>query len=145
MRTPDGVTVLAGNPSFSLRLIEAGVRCVTIDHTNWDTHYNNFDVLKNDLLPHLDTGLPMLLRDLEDRGMLDTTLVCVMGEFGRTPRVNKYEAVFSRKSSIRAISSRIAMDEAAKGAWGPIQAIWLFTSESAMNLRSVSRGRGSQP
>lgn len=72
------------------RLVESGVRCVTIDHTNWDTHYNNFDVLKNDLLPHLDTGLPMLLRDLEQRGMLDTTLVCVMGEFGRTPRVNKY-------------------------------------------------------
>ncbi len=71
------------------RLVETGVRCVTIDHTNWDTHYNNFEVLKNDLLPHLDSGLPMLLRDLEDRGMLDTTMVCVMGEFGRTPRVNK--------------------------------------------------------
>lgn len=70
------------------RLVEAGVRCVTIDHTNWDTHYNNFTVLKNDLLPHLDTGLPMLLRDLEQRGMLDSTVVCVMGEFGRTPRVN---------------------------------------------------------
>ncbi|MBW3543303.1 MAG: DUF1501 domain-containing protein, partial [Planctomycetes bacterium] len=38
------------------RLIEAGVRCVTIDHTNWDTHYNNFHVLKRDLLPHLDGG-----------------------------------------------------------------------------------------
>ncbi|MDA0587206.1 MAG: DUF1501 domain-containing protein [Planctomycetota bacterium] len=72
------------------RLVEAGVRCVTIDHTNWDTHYNNFTVLKDDLLPHLDSGLPMLLRDLEQRGMLDTTLVCVMGEFGRTPRVNQY-------------------------------------------------------
>ena len=72
------------------RLVEAGVRCVTIDHTNWDTHYNNFDVLKNDLLPHLDSGLPTLIRDLEQRGMLDTTLVCVMGEFGRTPRVNQY-------------------------------------------------------
>ena len=71
------------------RLIEAGVRCVTIDHTNWDTHYNNFKVLKNDLLPHLDSGLPTLLRDLSDRGMLETTLVLVMGEFGRTPRVNK--------------------------------------------------------
>lgn len=71
------------------RLVEAGVRCVTIDHTNWDTHYNNFSVLKSDLLPHLDTGLPMLLRDLADRGRLDSTLVCVMGEFGRTPRINK--------------------------------------------------------
>lgn len=72
------------------RLIEAGVRCVTIDHTNWDTHYNNFDVLEKDLLPHLDAGLPMLLTDLEDRGMLETTLLVVMGEFGRTPRVNQY-------------------------------------------------------
>ncbi len=71
------------------RLVEAGVRCVTIDHTNWDTHYNNFKVLKEDLLPHLDAGLPTLLRDLADRGMLESTLVCVMGEFGRTPRVNK--------------------------------------------------------
>lgn len=72
------------------RLVEAGVRCVTIDHTNWDTHYNNFTVLKNDLLPHLDTGLPALLSDLEQRGRLDSTLVAVMGEFGRTPRVNKH-------------------------------------------------------
>jgi uncharacterized protein (DUF1501 family) len=71
------------------RLVEAGVRCVTIDHTNWDTHYNNFHVLKNDLLPHLDTGLTMLLSDLDQRGRLATTLVVVMGEFGRTPRVNK--------------------------------------------------------
>lgn len=72
------------------RLVEAGVRCVLIDHTNWDTHYNNFKVLKNDLLPHLDTGLPTLLRDLHDRGMLDSTLVLITGEFGRTPRVNQH-------------------------------------------------------
>ncbi len=71
------------------RLVEAGVRCVTIDHTNWDTHYNNFKVLKEDLLPQLNTALPTLLRDLYDRGTLQNTLVCVMGEFGRTPRVNK--------------------------------------------------------
>jgi Protein of unknown function (DUF1501) len=71
------------------RLVEAGVRCVTIDHTNWDTHYNNFNVLKNDLLPHLDSGLTALLRDLHDRGLNQKTLVVVMGEFGRTPRVNK--------------------------------------------------------
>lgn len=71
------------------RLVEAGVRCVTIDHTNWDTHYDNFNVLKNDLLPHLDSGLTALLRDLHDRGMNERTLLVVMGEFGRTPRVNK--------------------------------------------------------
>ena len=71
------------------RLVEAGVRCVTIDHTNWDTHYDNFNVLKNDLLPHLDSGLTTLLRDLHDRGMNERTMLVVMGEFGRTPRVNK--------------------------------------------------------
>ena len=74
---------------MSRRLIEAGVRCVTIDHTNWDTHYDNFNVLKNDLLPHLDSGLTTLLRDLHDRSLNQKTLVVVMGEFGRTPRVNK--------------------------------------------------------
>lgn len=71
------------------RLVEAGVRCVLIDHTNWDTHYNNFNVLKNDLLPHLDSAMPTMLADLQDRGMLDSTLVLFTGEFGRTPRVNK--------------------------------------------------------
>lgn len=70
------------------RLVEAGVRCVTIDHTNWDTHYAQFPVLKNDLLPQLDGALPALFRDLGDRGMLETTLVLVTGEFGRTPRIN---------------------------------------------------------
>ncbi|MCA9206725.1 MAG: DUF1501 domain-containing protein, partial [Planctomycetales bacterium] len=71
------------------RLVEAGMRSVLIDHTNWDTHYNNFHVLKNDLLPHLDSAMSTLFRDLHDRGMLESTLVLVTGEFGRTPRVNK--------------------------------------------------------
>ncbi|MBC8353390.1 MAG: DUF1501 domain-containing protein [Planctomycetes bacterium] len=71
------------------RLVEAGVRCVLIDHTNWDTHYNNFTVLKSDLLPHLDSAMPTMLQDLSDRGMLDSTLVLFTGEFGRTPRINK--------------------------------------------------------
>ena len=89
MRDRYGRHSLGQSCLMARRLVEAGVRCVTIDHTNWDTHYNNFDVLKNDLLPHLDVGLPALLTDLDERGLLDTTLVCVMGEFGRTPRVNK--------------------------------------------------------
>lgn len=71
------------------RLVEAGVRTVLIDHTNWDTHYDNFNVLKNDLLPHLDSALSTLFRDLADRGLLESTLVLVTGEFGRTPRINK--------------------------------------------------------
>jgi len=71
------------------RLVEAGVRCVTIDHSNWDTHDNNFSTLKGSLLPALDGALSALFRDLAERGMLETTLVVVTGEFGRTPRINK--------------------------------------------------------
>jgi uncharacterized protein (DUF1501 family) len=71
------------------RLVEAGVRCVTIDHSNWDTHDNNFGTLKTSLLPALDGALSTLFRDLAERGMLESTLVVVTGEFGRTPRINK--------------------------------------------------------
>ncbi|HZO86997.1 MAG TPA: DUF1501 domain-containing protein [Chthonomonadaceae bacterium] len=70
------------------RLVEAGVRCVAIHYGGWDTHENNFNALKDGLLPPLDGGYSALLKDLHQRGMLDTTLVVWMGEFGRTPRVN---------------------------------------------------------
>ena len=65
------------------------MRCVTIDHSNWDTHDNNFSTLRQQLLPPLDAGLSALFRDLADRGLLDSTLVVVTGEFGRTPRINR--------------------------------------------------------
>ena len=71
------------------RLVEAGVRCVTIDHSNWDTHADNFNTLKDGLLPSLDSAMATLFRDLADRGQLEKTLVVVSGEFGRTPRINK--------------------------------------------------------
>ena len=71
------------------RLVEAGVRCVTIDHSNWDTHDGNFEVLKKSLLPSLDASMSSLFADLAERGMLDSTLVVITGEFGRTPRINK--------------------------------------------------------
>ena len=90
LRDAYGRNSLGQSCLMARRLVEAGVRCVTIDHSNWDTHYNNFQVLKKDLLPLLDAGVPTMLNDLSDRGMLDNTLVCVMGEFGRTPRVNKF-------------------------------------------------------
>jgi len=89
LRDDYGRTTLGQSCLMARRLVEAGVRCVTIDHHNWDTHYHNFHVLKNDLLPQLDTGLTGLLRDLDERGRLEKTLVAVFGEFGRTPRVNK--------------------------------------------------------
>src|SRR5260370_38798146 len=69
------------------RLVEAGVRCVTIDHSNYDTHDDNFKTLKNGLLPNLDAALSTLFRDLSDRGLLDSTIVLATGEFGRTPRI----------------------------------------------------------
>lgn len=70
------------------RLIEAGVRFVTIATGGWDTHDNNFNRLEQKLLPTLDSAWSTLLIDLEQRGLLETTVVICAGEFGRTPRVN---------------------------------------------------------
>ncbi|MBM3204274.1 DUF1501 domain-containing protein, partial [Candidatus Woesearchaeota archaeon] len=88
LRDEYGRTSLGQCCLMARRLVEAGVRCVTIDHTNWDTHYALYPVLKNDLLPQLDGAMPALFRDLADRGLLESTLVLVTGEFGRTPRIN---------------------------------------------------------
>ncbi len=70
------------------RLIEAGVRFVTIGFGGWDTHGDNFRTLRDRLLPPLDQALSALIRDLESRGLLAETIVVCAGEFGRTPRVN---------------------------------------------------------
>lgn len=70
------------------RLIEAGVRFVTVTDGGWDTHTNNFTSLKSRLLPRLDSAVAGLLQDLTDRGMLDSTLVVVLSDFGRTPKIN---------------------------------------------------------
>jgi hypothetical protein len=76
------------------RLAEAGVPMTAV-HFNemtvcdgWDTHAKNFEALQGELLPMLDQGLSALLEDLENRGLLDSTLVAVYGEFGRTPKIN---------------------------------------------------------
>jgi uncharacterized protein (DUF1501 family) len=70
------------------RLIEAGVRFVTVTDGGWDTHQNNFKTLKDTRIPPIDQALPQLLIDLEQRGLLDTTLVCWFTDFGRTPVIN---------------------------------------------------------
>jgi hypothetical protein len=83
------------------RLVEAGVRLVTVDLRWWDTHVQGFDSLRRGFLPRWDQAFPALLEDLEQRGLLATTLVLAWGEFGRTPRVNNdagrdhYPNVFS--------------------------------------------------
>ena len=84
-----GRNMLGQSCLMARRLIEAGVRCAFVNHIDWDTHYNNFHVLKNELLPKLDAAMSSLLTDLDERGMLDSTMVLVTGEFGRTPRINK--------------------------------------------------------
>ena len=89
LRDAYGRNTLGQSCLMARRLVEAGVRCVTIDHSNWDTHNDNFATLKRQLLPWLDAGLSSLLRDLSERGLLETTLVIATGEFGRTPRINK--------------------------------------------------------
>ncbi len=76
------------------RLVEAGTRFVSVDVAyqgagGWDTHANNFEVLKTRHLPVLDQALSALLQDLSDRGMLEKTIVYCCGEFGRTPQINK--------------------------------------------------------
>jgi hypothetical protein len=76
------------------RLVESGVRFVSVYDrvrnglNNWDTHVDNFGRLQNDLLPPCDMAFSALVEDLEDRGLLDSTLVIMLGEFGRTPKVN---------------------------------------------------------
>jgi hypothetical protein len=80
------------------RLVEAGSVLVQVNWHNdgsdvkspfWDTHKDNFNSLKRKLLPPLDEALSAFLDDLQQRGLLDSTLVLVMGEFGRTPRIGQ--------------------------------------------------------
>jgi uncharacterized protein (DUF1501 family) len=69
------------------RLIEAGVRCVSVSFSDFDTHAKNFPRLRQ-LLPLIDHGLHALVTDLDERGLLDDVSIVVWGEFGRTPKVN---------------------------------------------------------
>jgi hypothetical protein len=83
------------------RLVEAGVRLVTVDLRWWDTHVKGFESLRLGFLERWDRAYTALIEDLDARGLLDTTLVLAWGEFGRTPRVNNdagrdhYPNVFS--------------------------------------------------
>jgi hypothetical protein len=70
------------------RLVEAGVRVVSLTWGGWDTHSGNFTSMRNQL-PKLDIGLSGLIYDLEERGMLQDTMIIMSGEFGRTPRINQ--------------------------------------------------------
>lgn len=69
------------------RLVEVGVRCVSLTIAGWDSHNDNFNVMRSKL-PSLSRQLTALIEDLDARSMLDDTIIMVSGEFGRTPRIN---------------------------------------------------------
>ncbi|MFM7100044.1 MAG: DUF1501 domain-containing protein, partial [Verrucomicrobiota bacterium] len=71
------------------RLVEVGVSWVTVYSGGWDHHTKLFDAYKGDQVRNMDRGVAALVRDLDQRGLLDSTLVVLLGEFGRTPKVNK--------------------------------------------------------
>lgn len=94
-----GRTLFGHSTLIARRLVEEGVRFVNVtwdlfwdrvkvDYDAWDTHRRNFEILRENKLPHLDHTYCGLMQDLEDRGLLDETLVVLMSEMGRTPRLN---------------------------------------------------------
>jgi hypothetical protein len=88
LRDTYGRTEFGQSCLLARRLVESGVRFVTVNYGGWDHHAKIFESLDKKL-PEFDQGLSALLNDLHDRGTLKETLVVVMGEFGRTPKVNK--------------------------------------------------------
>lgn len=83
----DGAPTCNDQLLMARRLIEAGVRCVTLSYGRWDSHGKNFDLVR-DHGGKLDQGLSALIEDLEVRGMLNDVTIIAWGEFGRTPRIN---------------------------------------------------------
>ena len=71
------------------RLVEVGVSFVTVQYGGWDHHTKLFEAYKGQHLQKFDQGMAALISDLDERGLLDNTLVVALGEFGRTPKVNK--------------------------------------------------------
>ncbi len=107
VRDAYGRTMVGQSLLMARRLVEAGVSLITVNwedetkidgvNTCWDTHQNNFPKLKNLLCPLFDQAFPTFLSDLDQRGLLQRTLVVAVGEFGRTP----YMGQFSQSSNTR--------------------------------------------
>ena len=90
LRDDYGATPFGQGALAARRLVEAGVRFVTVSSgMGWDTHSKTFDTHKTRNQPGLDQVLSALIRDLDSRGLLDSTIVMCAGEFGRTPKINK--------------------------------------------------------
>lgn len=99
LRDRYGRNLLGQSLLLARRLVEGGVRIITVfdgqsncQVCNWDSHSDNFGRHRDVLIPPLDRGLAALIGDLAERGLLDSTLVISVGEFGRTPRINNNSA-----------------------------------------------------
>jgi hypothetical protein len=84
----DGAPTVNDHLLLARRLVQAGVRCVTLSYGRWDSHGKNFDLVR-DHGSKLDQGLSALVEDLDQHGLLEDVTVVAWGEFGRTPRINK--------------------------------------------------------
>jgi len=104
LREQYGKTLFGTSALIGRKLVEAGVQFVNVtwdmfwtrpgklDGAGWDTHQRNFGILKELLLPNFDVTFSGLMQDLSDSGLLDETLVVVMSDMGRTPKINKNQA-----------------------------------------------------
>jgi hypothetical protein len=100
LRRNYGESAIGTSLLMTRRLVEAGVPLITVNwedetkidgvNTCWDTHQNNFQKLENLLCPLFDQVFPAFIEDLHDRGLLQTTLVVALGEFGRTPKMGQF-------------------------------------------------------
>ena len=98
---------------MAARLVEAGVNLVQVNLGNnetWDTHGNAFPHLKDKLFPPTDKSLSALLDDLEQRGLLDSTLIVMAGEFGRTPKISTLTQLYKGPG---------------RDHWGAVQSVFL--------------------
>ena len=96
LRESYGMTVFGQGCLAARRLVEAGSKFVTVfwdefglAGSGWDTHWEHYPRMKNELMPGFDAAFYGLINDLDQRGMLDETLVVVLSEHGRTPQINK--------------------------------------------------------
>ncbi len=109
----DGAPLWNEQLLMARRLVEAGVRVVTVAYGFWDTHGSNFSHLKK-YLPTFDQGISALIADIYDRGLGDDVTVVVCDEFGRTPKIN---------------------DKAGRDHWAPVNCAWL--AGGGMNVGQV--------
>lgn len=115
LRESYGMTLFGQAALSGRRLLEAGCEFVSVFwdeykvvNTAWDTHFNHFSRLENELLPGFDAAVSSLLLDLESRGLLDETLVLCLTEHGRTPRINRADRGGGRDHWSRAYSVMLA-------------------------------------